>query len=268
MLNPPQDDEPQGSRDRRVVAASVLGAVVIAAVAVVVIVVTGNGADTPPAAAPPSSSAAAATATASTTTTAAAGTTAAVETVDCPYPAGGAAARPVRPPPAQAAATGAVTGELTTSVGLIGYTLDRAQAPCTVASLVSLASQSFFDDVPCSKLTTATTFLLQCGDPTGTGTGGPGYTVPDELPTTVVAGGTSYPRGTMAMANAGTPDSGGSQFFLVYQDSLLPPTYTVFGTLTESGLSTLDAIAAKGTADGSTDGPPATPVTILALSGS
>ena len=109
-------------------------------------------------------------------------------------------------------------------------------------------------------------------DPSADGTGGPGYRFPNEYPTNqyrlsdpAVQRPVVYPRGTVAMANAG-PGTNGSQFFLVYEDSLLPPTYTVFGTVDTTGLATLDAIAAGGTADGSDDGKPATPVTIKSAS--
>jgi peptidyl-prolyl cis-trans isomerase B (cyclophilin B) len=121
--------------------------------------------------------------------------------------------------------------------------------------------------------------VLQCGDPTGTGEGGPGYTIPDEKPTNLVPApdaqpGTPtdiYPTGTIAMANTGQPDSGGSQFFLVYGDSELPPDYAVFGTVTATGLTTLNKIAAGGITPGTdpstgqpttTDGKPKLPVTI------
>jgi peptidyl-prolyl cis-trans isomerase B (cyclophilin B) len=104
---------------------------------------------------------------------------------------------------------------------------------------------------------TASTSLsvLQCGDPSGTGGGGPGYTYADETQPDMV-----YPAGTLAMANAG-PDTNGSQFFLVYEDSALPPDYTVFGTVTQ-GLDVLQGIAAKGISGGGTDGAPVEPVTI------
>ena len=113
--------------------------------------------------------------------------------------------------------------------------------------------------------------VLQCGDPTGEGTGGPGYQFANEYPTNqyqpddpklnepVV-----YPRGTLAMANAG-PGTNGSQFFLVYKDSKLPPNYTVFGTIDETGLATLDKIGAPGTADGGEDGKPKPDVKIKSL---
>ena len=107
---------------------------------------------------------------------------------------------------------------------------------------------------PCHRLTTSPTLsVLQCGDPTGTGTGGPGYEFANEYPTDQYPVGDPerrqpviYPRGTLAMANAGQPGTNGSQFFLVYKDSQLPPQYTAFGTIDETGLATLDKIAAAG----------------------
>ena len=100
--------------------------------------------------------------------------------------------------------------------------------------------------------------MLQCGDPTGSGSGGPGYTVPDEnLPTET---GVNYPAGTVAMANAG-PGTSGSQFFLVYQDTTLPANYTIWGKVT-SGLDLVQKIASAGVAGGSGDGAPAQPVVI------
>jgi peptidyl-prolyl cis-trans isomerase B (cyclophilin B) len=102
--------------------------------------------------------------------------------------------------------------------------------------------------------------VLQCGDPTGTGSGGPTYTYP-----THVTGQEQYPRGTIAMANSGQ-GTDSSQFFLCFTDAQLPPDYTVVGTVNPAGLAVLDAIAAKGN-DGSFEpspggGAPTTPVTI------
>ena len=112
-------------------------------------------------------------------------------------------------------------------------------------SFVSLAEQGFYDDTPCPRIGDQEGFgILQCGDPTGTGAGGAGYSFADEL-----SGDETYPAGTLAMANAG-PDTNGSQFFLVFRDSQFPPSYTVFGTIDEAGLATIDEIAAVGN-DGS-----------------
>jgi peptidyl-prolyl cis-trans isomerase B (cyclophilin B) len=133
-----------------------------------------------------------------------------------------------------------------TTCGDIDVKLDAAGAPHTVNSFAFLAEEDFFDHTPCHRLTTQGIYVLQCGDPTGTGTGGPGYTIPDEnLDAKSLKGGT-YPAGTVAMANTGQKDSGGSQFFLVYKDSPLPPKYTPFGTVSDSGMKVLKKIAKAG----------------------
>jgi len=189
----------------------------------------------------------------------------------CTYPGDGDAAKQNTPPPSDGVSNeGTVSVAMTTSAGPIGITLDRAQAPCTVNSFVNLAGQGYFDGTTCHRLTTAEGLkVLQCGDPTGTGTGGPGYTIPDEPPTSLAAapagsGTVIYPRGSLAMAKTSAPNSGGSQFFLVYADSTLPPDYTVFGTIDEAGLSTIDQVAAAGTdnSNGEGDGKPNTAVDI------
>ena len=177
------------------------------------------------------------------------------EPVSCDYSSTGDAAREVTAPTTdEVATTGTATAQLTTSVGAIGIDLDRAAAPCTVNSFVSLAEQGYFDDTPCHRLVTSPGLqVLQCGDPTGTGTGGPGYGFDTEYPENVYTPGDAqlrqpviYPRGTVAMANTGRPGSNGSQFFLVYEDSQLPPTYTVFGTIDEAGLAVIEQVAAEG----------------------
>ncbi|WP_024804794.1 peptidylprolyl isomerase [Nocardia sp. BMG51109] len=142
---------------------------------------------------------------------------------------------------------------LQTNCGAITVDLDAAHAPRTVNSFAFLAGEQYFDHTRCHRLTTEGLFVLQCGDPTATGSGGPGYRFPDENLT-----GATYPAGTVAMANAG-PDTNGSQFFLVYSDSPLPPHYTPFGRVT-AGMDVLQNIAAGGTKDGSADGAPATDI--------
>ena len=160
------------------------------------------------------------------------------------------------PPPAQEPTSGDVSVALALPGGTVTVALDRPGTPCTVGNFVHLATAKYYDGTPCHRVTVADGFgVLQCGDPTGTGGGGPGYTFADETTPDM-----TYPAGTIAMANAG-PDTNGSQFFLVYADTQLAANYTVFGTVT-SGLDVLKAIADKGTADGSQDGPPAQPVTI------
>jgi peptidyl-prolyl cis-trans isomerase B (cyclophilin B) len=155
------------------------------------------------------------------------------------------------------------TGTITTNVGNIGIELDGTAAPQAVASFVSLAKQGYFDNTTCHRLATGTTKILQCGDPTGTGTGGPGYTFGpvENAPANGV-----YPAGTIAMARAADNGSSmGSQFFLVYGDSTIPADtaggYTVFGRMT-SGLDVVTAVADAGVQGGGPDGPPVTGVTI------
>jgi cyclophilin family peptidyl-prolyl cis-trans isomerase len=162
---------------------------------------------------------------------------------------------------------------LRTNQGEIKVAFSGTAAPCTVRSFAHLAEKKFFDNTSCHRLTlTDGLKVLQCGDPTGSGSGGPGYTIPDENPTDLKAGtpgqdGTQtvvYSRGTVAMANTGQPHSGGSQFFVVYGDSILPPVYAVFGTVDAASLAVLDKIAAAGieSAGSSGDGAPKSPVTI------
>jgi peptidyl-prolyl cis-trans isomerase B (cyclophilin B) len=180
----------------------------------------------------------------------------------CDYPADTqSATRKVDPPPTTPDVQGQVPVTMKTSIGTLDATLDADKTPCTVNSFVTLAKQGFFDKTPCHRLTTETTgiFVLQCGDPSGTGTGGPGYTIPDEL-----SGKETYGPGTLAMANTGSPDTGGSQFFIVYQDTPLPPQYTVFGQVSPAGVKLVQKVAKKGTdnAYGQGDGHPKVPVTL------
>lgn len=135
---------------------------------------------------------------------------------------------------------GTVTVVLNMTAGKIRMKLDRSQAPCTVNSFLSLAKQGFYDKTKCPRLTSDTLYVLQCGDPTGTGNGGPGYSFPDEL-----NGDESYTKGTVAMANSG-PNTNGSQFFLVDRKSKIDPKYTVFATMSTSGQHVLAKIAKKG----------------------
>jgi len=191
---------------------------------------------------------------------------------NCQYPATTEpASKPVTPPKTGAVAITPPTlaANITTNVGGIGLTLDNARAPCTVNNFTSLAQQGFFNNTTCHRLTTSDTLgVLQCGDPTGSGDGGPGYRFPNEYPTNqyritdpALQQPVLYPRGTLAMANAG-PGTNGSQFFLVYADSRLPPSYTVFGSIDSAGLATLDKIATGGVQGGGDDGQPVTGVTI------
>ncbi len=194
---------------------------------------------------------------------------------NCQYPASpDPAAKPVKPPrtgkiptdPAQ------VSVSMATNQGNIGLMLANNESPCTVNSFASLIGQGYFNNTKCHRLTTSPTLgVLQCGDPKGDSTGGPGYQFANEYPTDQfppddpkLQDPVVYPRGTLAMANAG-PNTNGSQFFMVYKDSQLPPQYTVFGTIQGDGLATLDKIAKAGVSGGGDDGPPASEVTIKSL---
>jgi eukaryotic-like serine/threonine-protein kinase len=194
---------------------------------------------------------------------------------DCEYPAStDSASKSVSPPEAGEVSTDPARVRVTivTNRGKIGLQLANNESPCTVHSFISLTQQKFFDDTQCHRLTTSPGLsVLQCGDANGDGTGGPGYQFADEYPADQYRPGdpalkrpVMYPRGTLAMANAG-PDTNGSQFFMVYRNSQLPPAYTVFGTIDASGLATLDKIAAGGVAGGGDDGTPATEVTIKSV---
>ena len=194
---------------------------------------------------------------------------------DCKYsPSTEEASKPNKAPRAGEVPTepAQVSASMATNQGNIGLQLDNGKSPCTVNSFASLAQQGFFNDTPCHRLTTSESLaVLQCGDPTGVGTGGPGYQFINEYPTDQyqpddpkLMEPVIYPRGTLAMANAG-PGTNGSQFFLVFQDSQLPPNYTVFGTIDETGLATLDKIAADGTVEGGPDGPPKLDVNVKSI---
>ena len=168
---------------------------------------------------------------------------------------------PVQEPPA----TGTSTLLMSTGQGDLTLTLDHEKAPCAAASFSYLAAEKFFDGSPCHRMVNGESFgVLQCGDPSGTGQGGPTYKFAEE-----VTPDTTYPRGTIAMANSGQPGSTGSQFFLVFADAQLSPDYTVVGTVDEAGLAVLDQIAEAGN-DGSLEpspggGKPNVPVVIESM---
>ena len=143
-----------------------------------------------------------------------------------------------------------------TSMGTMKADLFASEAPATVNNFVFLARQGFYDGVTFHRV--INNFMIQTGDPTGTGTGGPGYRFNDEPVSR------KYVRGTLAMANAG-PNTNGSQFFIVQKDYPLPPNYTIFGQLSD-GLDVLDKIATTPTGPGK-GGPdtPRTPITINSI---
>ncbi|MCU1607736.1 MAG: ppiB2 [Modestobacter sp.] len=244
--------------------------VTVAVIAVLVVVgaavlITGalSGKDSTTAAAGTSGSAA-------PSGSAAAATTNADGTVACTYQpdtSGNTNLKDVGTPPTPEATPtqGTDTLLMSTGQGNLTLTLDRASAPCAAASFTYLAQQKFFDNSPCHREVNQDAFgVLQCGDPTGTGQGGPTYKFAQE-----VSASTTYPRGTIAMANSGSPNSTGSQFFLCFTDTKLSPDYTAVGTVDQAGLAVLDQIAAAGN-DGSFEpspggGAPKVPVTITSM---
>jgi len=179
----------------------------------------------------------------------------------CVYPRPPGAPKPARDvgaPPLSAGDTKVpYAATMVTNRGTVQFDLRSADAPCTTNAFRYLAEMKYFDKTPCHRLTSGELSVLQCGDPTGTGSGGPGFTIKDEN-----LKGATYPAGTVAMANSG-PNTNGSQFFLVYKDSSLPPSYTPFGRIT-AGLDVLQKIAAAGSTPAG-DGKPNQPVTISTL---
>ena len=179
------------------------------------------------------------------------------------------------PPHSRTHRTGTRTMSISTNHGPILVKLDAGRTPCTVASFTFLAGRHFFDETGCHRLVTDEIYLLQCGDPSGTGRGGPSYAFADELAGTrplLRPSGTPglvvYPRGTVALANSGK-DANGSQFFIVYKDSPIPPAFTPFGTVM-AGMGVVDEAAAAGD-DGAYapdpgGGHPRLPITISTLS--
>lgn len=157
-----------------------------------------------------------------------------------------------------------VTATVETTCGDIVLELDAAAAPQTVASFAFLGEQGYWDDSPCHRLTTAGIFVLQCGDPTGSGRGNPGYGFGIEnAPSTGM-----YPPGTLAMARTQDPNSNGGQFFIVYGETQLPTQgggYSIFGRVTQ-GLDIVEAVARAGGQNGAPDGAPAQPISILSVS--
>ncbi|WP_414940405.1 peptidylprolyl isomerase [Amycolatopsis sp. cmx-11-51] len=157
------------------------------------------------------------------------------------------------------ASNGTVNVVLKSTAGDIPLTLDKALAPCAVQSFISLSQQGYFNDTKCHRLGTTGLQMLQCGDPEASGMGGPGYTMPDEAFPEI-----KYGRGLLAMAKTQQPNSGGSQFFMVYGEAELPAEYSVFGSISDEGLKVLDKVAKAGAntqgGNGDGTGPPNTEV--------
>ncbi len=175
-------------------------------------------------------------------------------------------------PPPNAPNTGTDTLTLDTTLGVITATVDKSKAPCTAAAFEYLSSKKFWDGTKCHRMTTEGIKVLQCGDPSAKGkgyretdgTGGPSFRYAEEnLPTNANP---AYPKGTIAMAKTQAPGSTGSQFFIVYEDTQLPPDYTVLGTITK-GMNIVENVAKAGTdnANGQGDGHPKKEVGIKTL---
>ena len=202
-----------------------------------------------PSASPSASSTPTATSSAATTN---------ISSVNCTYTRSSGGNEKFTGLPPVKAIPGTKTATVVTNRGTIVAQLN-ASAPCTVNSFSFLASKNYFDATKCHRLLNAPGFTaLQCGDPSATGSGGPGYAFADEN-----LAGATYPRGTLAMANAGA-GTNGSQFFFVFKDSQFSPNYTPFGKVI-SGLDVLDAIAAEGTDNGQSDGAPKKTVTLSSV---
>ena len=235
--------------------AIVVGGTVVAVLAIVlgVVAFTGRSGSTSPAAAPSASPTGSPSA---SSASAAAG--------PCPAPTVTPPAKPATfkaAPPKSLAEGKAWKLTLVTTCGTITIRLDGAKAPQATSSAIFLARQKFWAGTPCHRVTTEGIFVLQCGDPTGSGSGGPGYSFGpvENAPKNGV-----YPAGTVAMARAASPDSNGSQFFIVYKQTSLPTKgggYTVFGKVT-SGLDVVQKVAAGG-AQPTGDGQPVRRVSIV-----
>jgi peptidyl-prolyl cis-trans isomerase B (cyclophilin B) len=180
----------------------------------------------------------------------------------CTYaPAEGEPAKDVGTPTYQAAqAKKPFTATLKTNQGDVVVEMAAAKAPCTTNSFRFLATKKYYDGTSCHRLTTENLFVLQCGDPTGTGGGGPGYQFGVEN----APKDGKFPAGSIAMARTSDPNTNGSQFFIVYKDTQLPTEgggYSIFGTVTK-GLDVIEKVAAAGVDGGTGDGKPKQPVTI------
>jgi peptidyl-prolyl cis-trans isomerase B (cyclophilin B) len=193
----------------------------------------------------------------------------------CVYIKGGTAARKASLPPATPDLTAQYQATMATNRGNIVIDLLNSGAPCTVNSFVSLADQGYFNNTHCQRLTTSGYYILQCGDPLGTGKGTPGYGFGTEnltdLKTSSCPGSSgeqcaTVPAGTVAMANTGAANSNGSQFFLVYKTTLLPNSYTPFGTIA-SGINIIQNVAKAGSdnSNGTGDGHPKEKVEINSM---
>lgn len=245
-------------------------AISAAGVAVIALAVTGYFVFTPnsgtPAATPSTTPSATPSAT-PTSTSAAAPVQPAAAVTHCSYLPAPPAARAVGRPPATPNLKASYEATIQTNRGNVVIRLTSGKATCTVNSFVYLAEKRYFDNTKCHRLTTSGIYVLQCGDPTGKGAGGPGYRFANEVAGDTTSASAGYPAGTVAMAHSSQASSNGSQFFLVYQNTTLPRDYTPFGTIT-AGLGILRTVAKAGVvtgANGVGDGPPKESVIIKSV---
>ena len=263
----------QLERRRKLRQRSLIGLAVVCVLGLVAgLTITFAGGSKPTAAKKPKASASASPSASASATATASAAVAKEPATHCTYTTSGvaAAAKKVSVPPATPNYKATYTAAIKTNLGTINIDLLNSKATCTVNSFVHLASAGYFNATQCHRVTTVNPlYVLQCGDPYATattkltcssaakspGTGGPGYEFASEnLPTGASSDGTvTYKAGTVAMANSDSPDTNGSQFFLVYKNSTLGPDYTPFGTIT-SGLDILQKVANAGTTCDNTSG--------------
>ncbi|MCW2762293.1 MAG: cyclophilin [Marmoricola sp.] len=193
-------------------------------------------------------------------------TTPKTESSQCTYRQTGEPAKPVDPPPGNPAKDAPTEVIMSTDRGDVKIGLDSDKAPCAANSFLSLAKQGYYDNTPCHRLVAGGKMalnVLQCGDPSATGSGDPGYEYDEELVDqdprlqpcygqTAPSGKEicTYPAGTVAVAKGIEPGTSGSQFFLVYQDSILDAAYTVLGRMSAAGLKVVQSEAAYGVVPG------------------
>lgn len=195
-------------------------------------------------------------------------TTPKAEQSQCTYrETGQPSSKTVDPPPGNPGKDSPTEVTISTDRGDVKVNLDSDKSPCAANAFLSLAKQGFYDNTPCHRLTVGGKGglnVLQCGDPTGTGTGGAGYEYDEELidqdprlqpcygQTNEASGKEycTYTAGTVAVAKSAKPGTSGSQFFLVYEDSALDAAYTVLGRMSAAGLKVVKAVASHGVVPG------------------
>lgn len=244
------------------VVASVVGALIVVGVVVAFVVFTNNDHKSSTASGTGTPTATGTTSASASTSASSAAPKAAANSYPCTFTKSGTAARKVTiPTQKKPARTGTVDLAVKTNRGNLTFQLTRATAPCAVESFVSLAQQKYFDKTPCHRLVTSGIFVLQCGDPLGTGAGGPGYTINDEY-----TGKEKYGTGVIAMANTGAANSSGGQFFIMTKDSNagLGKTYSVVGKVT-SGMNIIEQVAKAGAAGTTGDGKPKLAISITSM---